>query len=197
VCCSHRAAACRFCLLFLRRESREVPRSLRHCDPTYWPSQSLWLGTASTTRGGQINADPGGAPSVRFCSGPLVCLWLGLSHERKSEVVLPSSTVGNPAVTHLGGIVLRLNSTPSELPSIGSANDEESQLSRPAMLAVKKICCRKHYSSRFASGILATHDEGSTPETQCVPFRQTSRQRLMALDRSRYPNTLPLNQGSF
>ena len=55
-------------------------------------------------------------------------------------MVLPSSTVGNPAVTHLGGIVLRLNSTPSELPSIGSANDEESQLSRPAMLAVEKIC---------------------------------------------------------
>jgi hypothetical protein len=25
-------------------------------------------------------------------------------------MVLPSSTVGNPAVTHLGGIVLRLNS---------------------------------------------------------------------------------------
>jgi hypothetical protein len=43
------------------------------------------------------------------------------------RLVLPSSTVGNPTVTHLGGIVLRLNSTPSELPSIGYANDEESQ----------------------------------------------------------------------
>src|SRR5688572_25870433 len=44
--------------------------------------------------------------------------------------VLRSSTVGNPAVTHLDAIVLRLNSTPSELPSIGSANDEESQLAK-------------------------------------------------------------------
>jgi hypothetical protein len=66
-----------------------------------------------------------------------------------SLMVLPSSTVGTPAVTHLGGIVLRLNSTPSELASIGSANDEESQLSRPAMLAVEKIRCKKHYPSRF------------------------------------------------
>ena len=50
-------------------------------------------------------------------------VWFSFDQRR---LVLPSSTVGIPAVTHFGGIVLRLNSTRSEPPSIGSANDEES-----------------------------------------------------------------------
>ena len=44
---------------------------------------------------------------------------------------------------------LRLKSKAPLLPSIRSTNDEESQLSEPAMLAVQKIRCKKHYPSRF------------------------------------------------
>ena len=44
---------------------------------------------------------------------------------------------------------LRLKSKAHLLPSIRSTNDEESQLSRPAMLAVEKIRCKKHNPSRF------------------------------------------------
>ena len=80
-----------------------------------------------------------------------------------NSLLLPSSTVGNPAVTHLAWYSLRLNSRPSDLPSIRSTNDEESQLSKPAMLAVEKIRCRKHYPSRFL------HDQVGKASSLPVP----------------------------
>ena len=44
---------------------------------------------------------------------------------------------------------LRLKSKAPLLPWIRSTNDEESQLSEPAMLAVRKSRCRKHHPPRF------------------------------------------------
>jgi hypothetical protein len=58
--------------------------------------------------------------------------------------VLPSSSVGIPTITHLE---TQIEGT--SLPSIRSTNDEESQLSERAMLAVRKSRCRKHHPPRL------------------------------------------------
>ena len=49
---------------------------------------------------------------------------------------------------------LRLKAKELLLPSIRSANDEESQLPKPAMLAVRKSRCWKHHPPRLLPNLV-------------------------------------------